>query len=289
MPTSPRSKRWTITLNNYTEEEEQSLRSLVSSEDHPVTYLIYGHEVGEQGTPHLQMYLETGKKLARSSIQRMPGLSRASIMVSRGSQKENQDYCRKEQDNIYEEGNPMRQGQRKDLEEIKEDIEKGVSEREIAELHFSQWVVYRRSFSAYRQLILETPRTWITQVHILWGDTGTGKTRFCWDQIGSRTVWMPGDYQWFDGYCGQEIVIIDDFRGEYPIQLALKLFDRYPMRVPIKGGFVNWNPKKIYITSNRNPDYWWPEAETSSLRAFKRRITNVEEIRAPIYEDINVY
>ena len=145
-------------------------------------------------------------------------------------------------------------------------------------------MIYRKAFNAYASLKQEK-RSWKTRVVCLWGATGTGKTRFCYDQVMNSTVWSPGDFQWFDGYKGQEIVIIDDYRGEYPIQLFLKLCDRYPMQVPVKGDFTNWIPKKIYITSNVKPDLWY-ECDGASFDAFKRRFDVIHEIHQPLYDDI---
>jgi hypothetical protein len=164
-------------------------------------------------------------------------------------------------------------------------IKGGAKEEDIAEKHFSKWVVYRKSFQAYASMNLPD-RSWKTIVVVLWGDTGTGKTRFVHAQSSGRSLWSPGDYQWFDGYRGQEVVLFDDYRGEYPIQQFLKLTDRYPMSVPVKGGFCRWLPKKIYITSNVNPDAWYPDVHGRSFEAFKRRLTIVNFINKPIYDDL---
>ena len=32
------------------------------------------------------------------------------------------------------------------------------------------------------------------------------------------------------------------------------MLDRYPLRVPIKGGFAWWNPKQIFVTCPRLPE-----------------------------------
>jgi hypothetical protein len=100
------------------------------------------------------------------------------------------------------------------------------------------------------------------------------------------SYWKPGDFQWFDGYEGQRIVIIDDFRGEYPLPLLLQLLDRYPMQVPVKGGFSQWCPRKVYITSNIRPWLWYTDSPTESRDALMRRLDNVEEITEPLYDDI---
>lgn len=161
-------------------------------------------------------------------------------------------------------------------------MDEGKTVEDISESYFSQWVVYRRAFQEYVTQKAK-PRSWKTQVFVLWGDTGTGKTRFCHDQVMDLEFWSPGDFQWFDGYKDQPIVIIDDFRGEYPLPLFLKLCDRYPMRVPIKGGFVNWAPKKIYITSNTAPRSWYVNADSRSLDAMIRRFDSVEFINKNLY------
>lgn len=95
--------------------------------------------------------------------------------------------------------------------------------------------------------------------------------------------WKPGDYKWFDGYDGQPIVILDDYRGEYPLQMFLKLCDRYSMQVPVKGGFVNWGPKKIYITSNLHPNDWYPDEDRFSISAMFRRLTVIEAVFESLY------
>jgi hypothetical protein len=275
-----RSKRWCFTLNNYTEEEELMLRDLVGQG--MVTYLLYGHEVGEEGTPHLQGYLETKQKYSLRTLKGKLMNNRIHLEKARGSLEQNQVYCRKQDDDVFEDGSPMQQGRRSDLDEIRTLLDGGVTVNEISESHFSKWVIYRRAFQEYVTQKLKD-RSWKTQVFVLWGNTGTGKTRYCFDQIMDTPWWMPGDYQWFDGYKGQQIVIIDDYRGEYPLALFLKLLDRYPMSVPIKGGFIKWLPKKVYITSNIPPRQWYPTEDFRSIAALERRFTKVDFIIDSLY------
>jgi hypothetical protein len=74
-----------------------------------VTYIIYGHEVGNSGTPHLQGYLEVNSKTGLRPLKRKIGLDRIHLEPSRGSLESNQKYCKKEDPNWFEEGTPMRQ------------------------------------------------------------------------------------------------------------------------------------------------------------------------------------
>lgn len=281
-----RGKRWCFTLNNPTQEEREFLLkcledmkecSETSTRGVDITYLIFGEE--QVTTLHLQGYMELKTKRALSKLKKF--LRRAHWEKAKGTPKQAAEYCKKD-GKYWEIGTLMTPGRRSDLETIREKIQTGASELEIAEQHFSQWVVYRRSFSRYKAL-LSNKRDWMTKVIVLWGDTGVGKTRFVMNQIMDLTFWSPGDYKWFDGYKGQDVVLFDDYRGEYPLALFLKLTDRYPMSVPVKGNFTNWCPKKIYITSNCSPSVWYKDADNRSLEAFWRRLDVVHFINKNIY------
>lgn len=232
-------------------------------------------------TLHFQGYLETQNKTSLSSMKTF--LRRAHWEKAGGSPQEAADYCKKDGD--FQEKGTLSKGRgfRSDLAEVKNMIDQGCSIEQVADQHFGLFVQYRKGFQAYAALKSE-PRTWKTIVIVLWGDTGTGKTRFCHSQVGDRTLWTNGDFKWFDGYIGQDIVLLDDYRGEYPIQMFLKLTDRYPMRVPVKGGFTNWAPKKIYITSNCAPETWYKDIGSRTRDAFMRRLTKVNFIDFNIYE-----
>ena len=280
-----RSKRWCFTLNNPIPEEKELLQQQIGllnaaqESKYKLTYLVFGRE--EVSTPHLQGYLELSSKTSLSTLKSF--LSRAHWEKAKGSSKQASEYCKKDGD--YEEAGALSvgQGHRSDLQEIKSLIQAGTQEKVIADQYFSKWVVYRRSFTAYRNL-LATPRNFKTVVIVLWGTTGVGKTRFVHNQIMDRTFWAPGDWTWFDNYNGQEIVLLDEYRGQYPVSLFLKLLDRYPLSVPIKGGFTNWRPKKIYITSNVNPADWYEDATFRTREAVYRRLSSITFIEKDIYE-----
>lgn len=146
---------------------------------------------------------------------------------------------------------------------------------EIADEYFAKWCQYSKPFEAYA-LMRSPKREWITEVHVLWGDTGTGKTRYAVEQ-GAHPVWF--DKSGFaHGYNNEEVLIFDEFdTAVVPRNLFLQLTDRYAFTVNIKGGSRNWNPKKIYITSNYSPEDWY-----GACPAVKRRITSVTHFNAPL-------
>ncbi|KAF8784594.1 Replication-associated protein like [Argiope bruennichi] len=45
---------------------------------------------------------------------------------------------------------------------------------------------------------------------------------------------------------------------DYSYGDLLRLLDRYPLKVPIKGGYAEFNSEIIYITSNQHWSEWYP-------------------------------
>lgn len=277
-----KSRTYCFTVNNYTDDEYETLKS--SRESIGARYIVFGREVGENNTPHLQGYVYFTNPRSLSGVKRLPGLTRAHLEIAKGTPNQASEYCKKDGD-FFEEGDLPAPGRRSDLEEIKEKISEGKSELFIADNHFSQWVVYRRSFDAYRRLLRSTPRSWKTWTNILVGSTGLGKTRFVYQQHRDEDIFVWGGDRWFDGYCGQSIALLDDYRGELTIGFMLRLLDRYPLSVPIKGGFVNWNPRRCYITSNHMPEFWYEDVDRPSMDALNRRVDRLDIIDKPIFEN----
>lgn len=279
---SRKSRSYCFTINNPTDDERRQLRELAQHDR--VRYIVCGNEIGgESGLPHIQGYVYFSNPRTLSGVKKLPGFARAHLECARGTSRQAADYCKKDGD-FWEEGVCPTAGKRVDLDEIKGEIAEGKSELYIADAHFSQWVTYRRSFDAYRRLLLSTPRKWKTWTNVLVGTTGLGKTRFVYQQHQDDDIYVWGGDRWFDGYCGQRIALLDDFRGELTIGFLLRLLDRYPMQVPVKGGFVNWNPRRVYITSNQLPEHWFDNMDRASVDALNRRVDRLDIINTPIFE-----
>ena len=68
------------------------------------------------------------------------------------------------------------------------------------------------------------------------GPSGTGKSRF----VAARwpdAFWKAPESKWWDGYSGQETVVLDDFKDyAMPLVELQRLLDWYPLWVEVKGG-----------------------------------------------------
>jgi len=198
-------------------------------------------------------------------------------------------YCTKEETRLeppVSEGDfKTTQGKRTDLDEVKEMIDEGKDELEIADEYFNSWVRNYRAFREYKIMRLGAIRDGSTEmvVRYLWGRSGSGKTRAIFDEYKADNVYMvmrpTNGSLYYDGYKGQEVIVFDDFYGWAPLSHMLNIMDRYPMQLKIHGGMMPMlkTTTTIIFTSNK---YWeelyqWPNEEIKS--AFRRRISYVRE------------
>jgi len=207
------------------------------------------------------------------------------------------DYCFKEDSRVpgtdpveygdFAKGVP-RQGKRSDLIESAELVNNGASRAEIADLYPSVVIRYgaglerlSRWSSSSAPLSAVRDRTKGVDVFVYWGPTRSGKTRAVYDQCPKLYAKSP-EHKWWDGYSGEDVVLVDDFDGRTGkdgnwITYWLRVCDRYPLTVEVKGGCVSMLATRFYFTSNKHPDDWWPSAVAQSHKdAFMARVTEVK-------------
>lgn len=90
-PSSNRGRRWCMTINNY--DEKNYTRTLEYFAVKKCQYIV-AKEVGESGTPHLQIYVEYKNPIAFNTLKKI--FPRAHISKSRGTREHNLKYCTKE-------------------------------------------------------------------------------------------------------------------------------------------------------------------------------------------------
>ena len=99
------------------------------------------------------------------------------------------------------------------------------------------------------------------KVYLLYGPPRTGKTFWFFENCNPNSWWrcpLSNGTQWYDGYHGQQWVLLDDFAGDMPLVRLLQLLDPYPLLVPVKGGFTDFSSvENIVITTNIHPADWY--------------------------------
>jgi len=117
------------------------------------------------------------------------------------------------------------------------------------------------------------------EVKVYWGPTGVGKSHRAWGEAGVNAYPKDPRSKFWDGYRDQEHVVIDEFRGDIDVAHVLRWFDKYPVIVEVKGSSVVFKARKIWITSNLDPNFWYPNLDALTRDALMRRlnIVNVTE------------
>nr|UTS94177.1 replication-associated protein [Porcine circovirus 4] len=270
-------KRYCFTLNNYTEEEEKKIKEFLTSEN--CEYAVVGKEVGENGTPHLQGFVNLKKKMRFHPFKKAIG-ERSHIEQARGTDCDNKKYCSKGGDLLLEVGEPSAQGKRSDLKAAVAALNAGSSMSEVAREFPSVFIRYGRGLRDYVITAgLGKSREWKTEVHVIVGIPGVGKSRHVQEKGGADLFWKPRD-KWWDGYNGQSHVVLDDYYGWLPYDDLLRLMDRYPLHVETKGGSIEFVAKTMWITSNKQIKDWYDYVELKvDIRALYRRVTTYQVMR----------
>lgn len=253
-----------FTMNGYGKADMERLDTL------DVGYIIYGKEVGESGNSHLQGYVELKNAKTLSSMKNFIG-GGAHLETRKGTGKEASEYCKKEGDYVERGEMKNENGVRKDYKQVHKYLKDGGKIKDLLEeeeglgLHMLQ---YAQKLLPY----VEKKRDWKTEILWLWGPTGTGKSKYCHDTY-PDAYWKSMTCKWWDGYDGQEVVILDDFRGDFcKFADLLRLFDRYPYMVEFKGGSRQMVAKTIVVTC---PVAWttiYKDQEDERIDQLRRRI-----------------
>lgn len=151
-------------------------------------------------------------------------------------------------------------GERSDLDFIYERIAAGAPIYYIMEQFPRQFM---RNHAAISKLCsyYDTPRAYgDIHVEVWWGVTGSGKSHKAFHEFpDAYRKSIPG--KWFEGYKGQDTVIFEEFNPledkELRLPELLKILDKYPYQVEIKGASCQLKATKFIFTTNIDPRKWY--------------------------------
>lgn len=271
---------WAFTLNNPTNDETvvDLERVLI---DH-VDYACFQLEQGKDGTIHYQGFCKLATAQRLSYVKKMLPRAHWEMVIA---PKACRNYCMKADTRIqgpWELGTltKSKQGKRTDIKTIYHRLKEGATIDTLLE----QGIIKNNQQLRFAENILarELPKEEITDrtVIVLCGEPGTGKTYDARKQF--PDAWISNNENgtvWYDGYQGQETVILDDFAGrlsKMSLTMLLRMLHNWEESMPVKGRFTLWKPKRIIITTNIRPEEWYDYSErASSWEALKRRINHL--------------
>lgn len=230
-------------------------------------------ERGEStGYEHYQMVVGFSKKMSLSGVVGVFGRgTHAELSRSEAADA----YVVKEATRVGESfefgAKPVRVNSEVDWESVWEAAKLGDLSRIPARIRLVSYRTIRAIGSDYAK-----PVGMVREVFCYFGPTRTGKSRRAWDEAGVGAYDKCPRSKFWDGYQDEENAVIDEFRGGIDIAHILRWFDRYPVRVEIKGSSRPFNVRRIWITSNVRPQSWYPELDSDTLDALMERMTVVD-------------
>lgn len=273
------ARGWTLTINNYNRDDENLFVTLPKG----VRYAIAGYEVGKEGTPHLQCYIEMFSPCRFTAVKKL--YPRAHIEVRRGTRDEARNYCLKDGIAVeigdWEAGG---RGARPDLDRARQCASEG-GMRLVTQVCNAQQIRVAEKFLEHN----EECRDWKPEVTWIWGPTGCGKSFTARKILEDEDIYTKNNgTKWWTHYDGHPAVIIDDFRDSWwSLTDTLALLDRYEYVVECKGGARQFLAKKIVITSCKHPSECY-KGVGEDIQQLIRRIDDIRYMGEKYVPEDNV-
>lgn len=271
-------KHFAFTWNNYHTVDYREIIEKAKVEL-GISYLVYGYETAPTtGTMHLQGYVQTEKRVYLTKINKC--LPKVHITVCNGSSQDNIEYCKKLK-NFVEDGVARTEARR--VKKCKDDWEALVKLAESGKIeeirtdYPREFLVYYKTFKQIAQdnLKPEPQQRYCYWIH---GAPGTGKSRAVHSRF-PHAYWKNAN-KWWDGYKGEDTVVLDDLAGTFLFEHLKRWADRYPVIGEVKGSSIGLSYKRFIVTSNfeiADPQST-NQVPLETIKAIERRFVQVKAL-----------
>lgn len=246
------SRRYCFTLNNYTDDDFLTIQAWSN-----VDYLVVGRETAPTtGTPHLQGYVVFRSAQRPSAVHRL--LPSAHWQIANGTSTQNREYCIKGGDYVEEGENPdtrAASGRAAGASATSDKYKRAWDQAKVGDIeaidasirfrHYFTCRAISKDFMVKPPDLTYMPGVWI------YGPPGTGKSFTARNLY--PDAYMKMQNKWWDGYQGEEHVLLDDFDMK-ELGHHLKIWaDKYSFLAESKGSARHIRPARFIITSNYAP------------------------------------
>lgn len=179
------------------------------------------------------------------------------------------------------------QGRRSDINDLADLIHSGGTIDDVVTFHPTAMLRMpggiQRSIQIARDASAPTSRK--LDVYVIFGPTGTGKSHGVISTVRDLYVvdstMIGSNGIWWDGYTGQNNVLLDEYNNWLTSDSLLRHLDVYTMRVQTKGSSIKVWYENLYITSNIPPWLWKSKGASFPVKhrgALLRRIKTIAEM-----------
>lgn len=278
-----RSRTWILTVpaqGNHSYSREEIKVAL-----EPYDSFLGQLEKGESGYLHWQILLVHKHAIRFSTLKKaLPGVH---LEPKRGSMQQAVAYVTKKDTRVVKEKplakgeiSTSEQGKRSDLDELREIVLTGSMSLDDLIIDHPLAASYTRMCQSL--IRARDAKKWKNElrldlkVTVIFGETGTGKTRTVYQNNELKNVCRVTHYGSgkFDHYSGHRILALDEFAGQIPVQELLTLCDIYPVELPARYEDKIACYQHVYILSN-TPPWDWYDCDVSLKKALSRRFTEV--------------
>lgn len=197
------NNQWIFVVNNYSDNDIITVQAIALSDKNKCKYLIFGKEVGDSGTPHLQGFVQFAGRKKFSTVKALfPKKTHLEPKAPDSTSKQASDYCGKGEQShsewkkqgtkgpnyglnaeVWSHGELENfipragQGARNDLVEARRAVDAGMSAVDLmkSDEHCGPGFKYRGAFKDYEAAVTE-PRNFKSYIFVFFGDSGTYKS-----------------------------------------------------------------------------------------------------------------
>lgn len=287
------SRRWVFTLNGPSRAEEEALSHFFEQK---CIWAIMGREFVTRS--HLQGGFRMKDTKTLSALKKIPCFAHCWLAPARGTELHVRSYCVKQGDWVewHAENFSPGQGARTDIQQMVS-LVRDQGEAGLAELISQDPLTFVRYHGGLEKLVLrfQKPRRLATPPEVIWymGPSNSGKTYQANLAATAAAVAMAtdvyeanlGNFPWWPGLKSQRVCMINEFRAtnsrasKIPLDTWCKMWDVLGFNCEVKGGNVEMQCSKFYVTCVSHPSEIYPDTAAEPNVQFLRRITKVIRCR----------